>query len=46
MWWYGFITSIASNYNKKCFLVCTSVKNNKFAYDNFAINDDFNNYID
>ena len=45
MWWYGFISSIASNYNKKCFLVCSSIKDGSFAYDNFAINDDFKNYI-
>ena len=45
MWWYGFVTSVASNYNNKCFLVCTSIKDNKVYYDNFAINDDFKNYI-
>lgn len=45
MWWYGFLTSIASNYKKKCFLICSSIKNNKFTYNNFAINDDFKNYI-
>jgi len=46
MWWYGFITSIASNHKKKCFLVCSSIKDKKFTYDNFAINDDFKNYVD
>ena len=45
MWWYGFISSIASNYDKKCFLICSSFKDGNFFYDNFAINDDFKNYI-
>tara|TARA_Y100000741_G_scaffold338023_1_gene297781 strand:+ start:380 stop:1042 length:663 start_codon:yes stop_codon:yes gene_type:complete len=45
MWWYGFITNIALNYNKKCFLICSSFKNSKLEFSNFAINDDFKNYI-
>ena len=44
MWWYGFVTNIALNYKKKCFLICTSEQDNKFVYNNFAINDDFKNY--
>jgi len=43
--WYGLISSIASNYNKKCFLVCSSIKDGNFIYDNYSINDDFKNYI-
>lgn len=44
MWWYGFVTSIAANHKKKCFLICSSIKNDKITYNNFAINDDFKNY--
>ena len=44
MWWYGFITKIALNHNKKCFLVCSSFKDDKFQFSNFAINDNFENY--
>tara|TARA_Y100001970_G_scaffold283604_1_gene399212 strand:- start:33357 stop:34019 length:663 start_codon:yes stop_codon:yes gene_type:complete len=45
MWWFGFITNIALNHKKKCFLICTSMQDNKISYNNFAINDDFKNYI-
>ena len=44
MWWYGFVTKIALNHNKKCFLVCSTFENKKFEFINFAINDDFKNY--
>ena len=44
MWWYGFITKVALNYNKKCFLVCSTFQNDKLHFSNFAINDDFKNY--
>ena len=44
MWWYGFVSSIALNQKKKCFLICTSIKDKKFIYNNYAINDDFRNY--
>jgi len=43
-WWCGFITAIANKYNKKAFLVCTHMVNNKRNYLSYAINDDFNNY--
>ena len=45
MWWYGFITKIALNHNKKCFLVCSSFEDNELKFNNFAIKDDFKNYV-
>ena len=45
LWWCGFVTSIAGKYNKKCFLVCTSIEKGNFKYNNFAINDKFENYV-
>ncbi|MDC1047079.1 class I SAM-dependent methyltransferase [Alphaproteobacteria bacterium] len=44
MWWYGFISKIALNLDKKCFLVCSSFKDDTFQFSNFAINDNFENY--
>ena len=44
MWWYGFITKIALDHNKKCFIVCSSFEDDKPQFSNFAINDNFKNY--
>lgn len=44
MWWYGFVTKIALNQNKKCFLVCSYFADDKLQFSNFAINDNFKNY--
>ena len=44
LWWCGFLTSIASKFDKKCFLVCTSIEKKELKYSSFAINDKFENY--
>ena len=44
LWWFGFIFCIASKFQKKCFLVCTTIENGNRKYHNFAINDKFENY--
>ena len=44
LWWFGFISCIASKFKKKCFLVCTTIENGNRKYHNFAINDKFENY--
>ena len=46
-WWYGFISAIALNHNKKIFLICTTKEKSdikKVNYSSFVINDNFNNY--
>ena len=48
LWWCGFITAIASNYEIKVFLVCSYLENNDRSKPakniSYSINDDFNNY--
>jgi hypothetical protein len=43
-WWSGYISAIASNYNKKVFLICTYAKDGQKKFFTYAINDDFKNY--
>ncbi len=44
-WWHGFISSIASDYERKVFVCCTFREKDQNKFFNFAINDDFKNYI-
>ena len=44
MWWYGFITSISSQYDLKVFLICSYAENRKINLIPFCINEDINNY--
>ena len=44
-WWCGYISAIASNYNKKAFIVCTYSKDKKKQFFSYAINDNFKKYI-
>ena len=43
-WWCGYISAIASSYDKKVFVVCTYSKEGKKHFFSYAINDNFKNY--
>ena len=43
-WWCGYISAIASCYDKKVFVVCTYSKKGKKHFFSYAINDNFKNY--